>query len=474
MKYLYFQCNMGAAGDMLMGALYDLLPPSEQKKFLDTMNDLGLPGIQVTAAREQKCGIYGTHMHVVVRGEEEDAHLHGHDHDCEHEHEHDHEHAHELSHDHEHAHSHTHEHTHHHEHEHNHEHSHEHAHHHASYQSILHQISHLPLPEKVREHAAAVYRLIGEAEAKAHNTDIEQIHFHEVGTLDALADVVGCCLLIHMLEPDKIMASPIHVGSGTVRCAHGILPVPAPATAEILKQVPIYSGQIEGELCTPTGAALLKHFAASFTSMPPMLVSAAGYGMGTKDFPQANCVRAFLGEAYRTESRSPSGAHEPSAAEEGSGVQEPSAAKGGSESAWNPSQMEGTILSLSCNLDDITGEALSFAAAQLMEQGALDVYTTAIGMKKGRPGQLLTCLCRPEDEEKMTKLIFLHTTTRGIRVQEFRRHVLSQSFRREETPYGSVTVKQSQGYGVEREKPEFEDMAKIARENEIPLDSVLK
>lgn len=428
MKYLYFQCNMGAAGDMLMGALYDLLPETEQKNFLLTMNGLGLPGIEITATREQKCGIYGTHMHVSVHGREEGAETHDHEHTHSHEQMHEHAHSHEHMHDHEHSHEHVH------DHEHSHNHGQEH-HHHTGYQDILHQISHLSLPAEVREHAAAVYRLIGEAEAKAHNTDIQQIHFHEVGTLDALADVVGCCLLLHMLKPDKILASPIHVGSGTIRCAHGILPVPAPATAEILKNVPIYSGQTEGELCTPTGAALLKHFVSSFTAMPPMTVSDTGYGMGTKDFPQANCVRAFLGEPYS-------------------------------------SQTEGSILSLSCNLDDITGEALSFAAQLLMDQGALDVYTTAIGMKKGRPGQLLTCLCRPEDENKMTELIFLHTTTRGIRVQEFRRHVLSQSFRKQDTPYGPVTVKQSRGYGVVREKAEFEDIAKIARENNISLSEI--
>lgn len=428
MKYLYFQCNMGAAGDMLMGALYDLLPETEQKNFLHTMNGLGLPGIEITATREQKCGIYGTHMHVSVHGREEGADTH------------DHEHSHEHVHDHEHTHDHGQEH-----------------HHHTGYQDILHQISHLSLPGEVREHAAAVYRLIGEAEAKAHNTDIRQIHFHEVGTLDALADVVGCCLLIHMLKPDKILASPIHVGSGTVRCAHGILPVPAPATAEILKNVPIYSGQIEGELCTPTGAALLKHFVSSFTAMPPMTVSDTGYGMGTKDFPQANCVRAFLGETF-------------SAMSEATPI--PGNATTAEATAEHALQTEGSILSLSCNLDDITGEALSFAAQQLMDQGALDVYTTAIGMKKGRPGQLLTCLCRPEDEDKMTELIFLHTTTRGIRAQEFRRHVLSQSFRKQDTPYGPVTVKQSRGYGVTKEKPEFEDMAKIARENSISLNDI--
>ena len=406
MNLLYLECNMGAAGDMLMGALYDLLEPKKQQEFLTKMNGLGLPCVALAASREQKCGIYGTHMHVSVHGAEEGAADHGHD-----------------GHQHMHGHEHTHE--------------HHHEHHHTGYHDILHRISHLPLPEDVRENAASVYRRIGEAEAKAHQTDMDHIHFHEVGTLDALMDVVGCCLLIHMLKPDAVISSPVHVGSGTVRCAHGILPVPAPATAQILKGVPIYGGQITGELCTPTGAALLTHFASSFAAMPPMKIAATGYGMGTKDFPQANCVRAFLGTAY-------------------------------------DSVHDDTILALSCNLDDITGEALGFATEQLMASGALDVYTTPIFMKKGRPGQLLTCLCKPEDEACITGLIFQHTTTRGIRVQEYRRHVLSASFSTQDTPYGTVTVKQSEGYGISRNKPEFEDVARIAREQNLSLEEVLK
>ena len=421
MNLLYLECSMGAAGDMLMGALYELLPKQEQEEFLHQMNHLGLEDVSLSASREQKCGIYGTHMHVVIHGEEEGhAHSHGHSHE--------HPHAHEHPHSHEHAHAH--------EHTHAHEHAHG-SHQHCSYDQMLHHISHLPLSESVKSHASAVYRLIGEAEAKAHQASLEQIHFHEVGTMDALMDVVGCCLLIERLQPDRILASPVHVGSGTVHCAHGILPVPAPATAEILTGVPIYGGQIQGELCTPTGAALLKHFAAEFVPMPPMAVKKTGYGMGTKDFPQANCFRAFLGS-----------------------------------SAF--SQGDDLILSLSCNLDDMTGEALGFAAEELMRHGALDVSFSPITMKKGRPGQLLTCLCTPEEEEHMTNLIFLHTTTRGIRVQECRRHVLSADFQQQQTPYGTIAVKENKGYGVCRRKPEYEDLARIARERETSFLDISK
>ena len=430
MNLLYLECKMGAAGDMLMGALFELLTEKEQNYFLQTMNALGLPEITLSASRQQKCGIYGTHMQISIHGTEEHEDMHEHTHTHEHGHEHEHAHTH--------------------EHEHAHTHEHGHTHHHTSYTDMQNLILSLPLSEPVKNNAIAVYRLIGEAEAKAHASTLEQIHFHEVGTLDALMDVVGCCLLIELLHPDKIMASPVHVGSGTVRCAHGILPVPAPATAEILKGVPIYSKDVPGELCTPTGAALLTHFASGFGEMPLMAVSGTGYGMGTKDFSQANCVRAFLGHM-----ESPSGADTQTA-------------------AASLALADDCILSLSCNLDDMTGEALGFAMEELMRQGARDVFLTPILMKKGRPGQLLTCLCTPAQEQRMTELIFRHTTTRGVRVSEHRRHVLSSEFFTKETSYGEITIKESSGYHVRRQKPEYEDLARIAREQNLSLADLLQ
>ena len=416
MNLLYLECNMGAAGDMMMGALYELLPPEEQKNFLRQMNQLGFDGVTLTASPQQKCGIYGTKMEVSVDGAVEggQTHHHGSGH---------------LAHE-------------------------GHAHHHSSYPDILHQISHLPLSEQVKRNASAVYRLIGEAEAKAHQTTLEQIHFHEVGTMDALMDVTGVCLLMELLSPDQIFASPVHVGSGTVHCAHGILPVPAPATAEILTGIPIYGGTINGELCTPTGAALLKHFVSSFVPMMPMTITKTGYGMGTKDFPQANCLRAFLGSDLTfTNTDGNSDNHTRC------------------DVRLTPPSDGEHILSLSCNLDDMTGEALGFATEELMRHGALDVYLTPILMKKGRPGQLLTCLCKPAQEASMTELIFLHTSTRGIRIQEYRRHKLSASYHTKTTPYGPVTIKQNDGYGICRQKAEYDDLARIARsQNRSLLD----
>lgn len=388
MKVIYLDCSMGAAGDMLMAALYELL--DDKQTFLDTMRGLGLPGIEISAEPAVKCGITGTHMKVLVHGSEELDALHDHLH----------EHAHEHSHDHEH-------------------------HHHTDLHEIEHLLSHLDLPQTVRDDALAVYRRIAEAESKVHGRPVDQIHFHEVGTLDALADVVGVCLLMHLLAPEKVYASSVHVGCGQVKCAHGILPVPAPATTLLLSGVPIYGGAIQGELCTPTGAALLTHFVTKFGELPAMRLLKSGYGMGTKDFPAANCVRAMLGEMDA------------------------------------PTE---EILELSCNLDDCTGEAIGFAMERLLDAGALDVYWTSVGMKKNRPGILLTCMCRPLDREKMVELLFRHTTTLGVRESAFRRYTLSRESKTIQTPDGDIRVKVSTGYGVTREKPEFDDLAKIARE----------
>lgn len=398
MKVIYLDYSMGAAGDMLMAALYELL--EDKQAFLDMMRSLGLPGIEISAEPAVKCGITGTHMKVLVHGSEELDALHDHLH----------EHAHEHSHDHEH-------------------------HHHTGLHEIEHLLSHLDLPQTVRDDALAVYHRIAEAESKVHGRPVDQIHFHEVGTLDALADVVGVCLLMHLLAPEKVYASSVHVGSGQVRCAHGILPVPAPATALLLAGVPIYGGVIQGELCTPTGAALLTHFVTKFGELPAMRLLKSGYGMGTKDFPAANCVRAMLGE-------------QDAPTEE--------------------------ILELSCNLDDCTGEAIGFAMERLLDAGALDVYWTSVGMKKNRPGILLTCMCRPLDREKMVELLFRHTTTLGVRESAFRRYTLSRESKTIQTPDGDIRVKVSTGYGVAREKPEFEDLAKIARETGKSLSELQK
>ena len=423
MKTLYIECNMGAAGDMLMSSLYELL--EDKEGFLAVMNGLDLPGVHLEGKKAATCGIAGTHIAVTVHGEEEtepleeghhDHHDHGH-----HDHCHDHHHNHE---DHHHEHDH-------HDHD---QHDHHHGHYHATPGHIAELIDGLELPEEVKTHARAVYDAIAQAEAKAHGCPVGDVHYHEVGALDAVADVTGVCYAIYLLKPERIVVSPIHVGSGTVRCAHGIMPVPAPATANLLTGVPTYAGEIRGELCTPTGAALLAHFADAFGPMPVMTVQKVGVGIGTKVFEQANCVRAFLGESEDTP--------------------------------------QGSISELICNIDDMTPEALSYASSRLIALGALDVYTVAGTMKKGRSGHVLTVLCAPEREREMAVHILRETTTNGLRIRRCAKYFLTPKTAEVNTQWGPVRVKMAQGYGVSHRKPEYEDVARIAAENQIPYQQV--
>ena len=290
MKTLYLDLGMGAAGDMLTAALLELMPDREAA--LEQLNHLGLPHTRFSMERASKCGISGTHIHVTVLGREEQPcpevleHEHGHEHCYEHEHGHDHCHEHEHEHDHHHAHDHGH----------HHEHAHDH-HSHTALADIRQAVGALSVSDAVKNQVLSVYDRIAQAESQVHGVPVDQIHFHEVGSLDALADITAVCYLLEQLAPEQIMASPVQVGYGKVRCAHGILPVPAPATAQILLGVPIRAGDIPGELCTPTGAALLRQFVTSYGALPTMTVTAIGYGLGTKDFPAANCLRAMLGES---------------------------------------------------------------------------------------------------------------------------------------------------------------------------------
>ena len=393
MKTLYLDCGMGAAGDMLAAALLELLP--DPGAFVAELNVLGFPGVHIRTEPAVKCGITGTHFAVTVHGQEEG---HG---------------------------------QHHHHHHHEHEHKHAHEHHHSGLHEIEHIVrGHLALPVRVKRDVLAVYRQLAEAESHAHGVPVSDIHFHEVGTMDAIADITAVCLLMDRLAPGEVIASPVHTGSGQVRCAHGILPVPAPATAYLLRGVPIYGGTVQGELCTPTGAALLKHFVTRFGDMPVMRVSAIGYGCGKKDFEAANCVRALLGETENA---------------------------------------AGSVLNLSCNLDDMTAEAVSFAMERLFDAGALEVYTLSAGMKKSRSGLLLRVICRPQDRETIVQTIFRHTSTIGIRESVNRRYVLEREIQTVDTAYGPVRKKISQGFSVTRTKYEYEDLARIAREQNLSL-----
>lgn len=384
MKTLYIDCAMGCAGDMLTAALLELHP--DRDGFIARMND-ALGGKAVLSAKpDRKCGVMGTHVTVLINGDEEGE-------------------------------------------------PERHHHHHTSVAEITEFIDTVPLADVVKDNAKAVYTHIAEAESRVHGHPIENIHFHEVGSLDALADVLSVCELMHELAPDKVLASPVNVGSGFVKCAHGVLPVPAPATELILRGVPIYSGQIKSELCTPTGAALLKHFAEAFVPMPVLRVERAGCGTGKKNFETANVVRVLLGE---TEAECEQ------------------------------------IVELACNLDDMTPEELGFTMGELFRLGALDVYFTSIGMKKSRPGVMLTCMCRSDKRDEMLRCIFKHTTTLGVREYVCNRYNLTRSIDTVQTEYGAVRIKKAEGYGVKRSKAEYDDLAKLARENDTTIAEIRK
>lgn len=395
MKTLYLDLGMGAAGDMLTAALLELLPDPDA--FTKKLNSLHIPGVTFEKELSEKCGIKGTHMTVKVNGcEEESEDCHGHDHG----------------------------------------HGHNHSPSHNSLHDIEHIVrGHLNLPENVKKDIIEVYNLIAQAESSVHGVPVTDIHFHEVGTMDAIADVTAVCMLMDELSPDEVIASPVHVGSGYVKCAHGTLPVPAPATASILKGIPMYGGSIHGEMCTPTGAALLKHFVTKFGDMPIMNVSAIGYGMGKKDFETANCVRAMLGEVQDQSDK---------------------------------------IIELSCNMDDMTGEKLGFAMERLFEVGARDVYTVPIGMKKNRPGILLRVVCLESNKDEMVRAIFKHTTTIGIREQKMNRYILRRNIENVDTQFGTVRKKHVYGYGVNRSKWEYDDLKKIACAEEISIDELVR
>lgn len=461
MKTLYLDCSMGASGDMLAGALWGLV--KDKEKILSKIEAMGLPGVSVEFAPSEKCGIKCTKFNVLVHGQQEhsqsdsvedidplksigdfvrsfnvestiktigktvDDILGGLNvektdqtgdnkdnndpfvplwrrYDEANNNKNEEEHTHE---------------------------------HHNSYMSIKDAISNLNLSDRVKADVAEVYRIIAEAESKVHGVDMEHIHFHELGTLDALADIAVVCMLLEQINPDRIIASNVNVGGGFVKCAHGTMPVPAPATANILKNIPIYQGKIKSELCTPTGAALLKHFVESFGDMPSLTICEIGYGCGEKNFEIANCLRALLAEE-------------------------------------NLEQEKEKLCELSCNIDDMSAERIGFAMEMLLNAGAVDVYTQAIGMKKNRPATMLTALCTAQTKHSVIEAMFKHTTTLGIRERELLRHTLHREITEIDSRYGKLHKKTASGYGVNRSKYEYEDLARIARENNMSIEEVEK
>jgi pyridinium-3,5-bisthiocarboxylic acid mononucleotide nickel chelatase len=299
----------------------------------------------------------------------------------------------------------------------------------------------------VKERALRIFRRLGEVEAKLHNQPIEKVHFHEVGALDTILDVVGACVGIELLEIEQLVSSPLNVGGGKVEAAHGTLPVPAPATAELLKEIPIYSSGVEGELVTPTGAAIVSTLAASFGPMPAMKVSAIGYGAGEKDFPNhPNIARLFVGETTEIERAQPA-----SVAEDGE-----------------------LVSVIEANVDDMTPQIYAFFAERALAAGALDVTCASIQMKKNRPGLLITLLAEPDRCDDLARLVFEQTTTIGLRIYQARRKVLMRQVVTVESAYGPLNVKVAWLDGkVVNVSPEYDDCRRVAEERGVPLKQVM-
>lgn len=412
MKRLFLDCQMGIAGDMLTATLLGLV--DNPQTWINRLNQMGIPDVTYSLISKEDKGVEGYRVVVTINGIEEsknhDEH-HNH-HDAYHEHI---------------THSETHEDG---EHSKHHVHSEQHV-HGRGLQDVTDIINSLSISDTCKQNAINVYNLVAQAEAKVHKSTVTQIHFHELGMLDAIADIVAVCVLIEELKFNEIIISPIHVGTGSVHCAHGELPVPAPATMELLAGIPMYADyQIKGELCTPTGAALAQYFGTSYSNMPVMTPAKVSYGFGTKQFERPNCIRAFV-ELL--------------------------------------DDSEDTIIELSCNLDDMTPEEIGYAVEHLVLSPALDVFTTPIMMKKQRPGTMLTVLCKVDDIDNVRDLIFKHTTSLGIRYHRCDRYILNRSTGDIDWEGHTIAFKKSYGFGVVKHKYEYDSLAAIANCNDMSL-----
>ncbi len=378
MRLAYFDCFCGAAGDMILAAL--LHAGLELDVLHDVVRRLGLPDVALVASPVRRGGLAAMHVRVEVGAASRQAHRH--------------------------------------------------------LPQIREIIERAGLAGPVTANARRIFERLAKAEAAIHGIPPEKVHFHEVGAADAIVDIVGACAGLHALRIDRVVCSPIPTGSGTVTCEHGVLPVPAPATVELLRGVPMAACDVEGELTTPTGAAVLTTLAAGYGPPPAMRLETAGYGAGTREFrARANVLRVMVGTA----------------------------SEGGEPG-------DERVIILETQLDDSNPQAVAFACERLVEAGALDVYTTPIGMKKGRPGVLLTVLCRAESTAACEDVLFAETTTLGVRRTEATRHVLERTHERVETPAGAIRVKVGRRGGRPvRAWPEYEDCAAAARRTGTPL-----
>ncbi len=381
MKLAYFDCFSGISGDMTLGALVDAGCPADLLR--TELQALKVSGWELSTEKVWKNGMSATYVRVKTEDQQK----------------------------------------------------------HRSLSTILEILKSSPLAAPVRERASAIFQKLGEAEAHVHDAPIEKVHFHEVGAVDAIVDIVGACIGFHALGIERFACSPLNVGGGTAKMAHGVLPVPAPATARLLQNAPTFSNGVQRELVTPTGAAIVATLCDSFGPQPPMTVSAIGYGAGTADLEgQPNVVRIMIGEAA-----------------------EKSAAA-----------LDEEISIIEANLDDMNPQIYGYVLEKALSAGALDVYTTALQMKKNRPGTLLTILCRPEDAGKLMSLVFAETTTLGVRTHRAQRRILPREWVSVSTAYGDVRIKLSRSNGhILHAAPEYDDCRKLAVEKQVPLQQVI-
>jgi len=441
MRTIYLDCISGIAGDMALSALVDL--GADQDYIVGHLTELPIDPFTMEFIEVDRRGINAKWLKLSF-----DEHHHGHDHDHSHHDDHHHDHDHVHSHHHDHHHDHDHDHSHHHDHNHDHDHDHEshtheetsgHSHEHRKAADIIRMIDSSNLPGRVKERSLSIFHLIAEAEGKIHGMDPAEVHFHEVGAMDSILDVIGVCLALESLDVSKIIVSPVPTGTGRLRMAHGLYPIPAPATAELLRGVPLSSFTAQGELTTPTGAGVVKALASEFGTLPAGTMDRIGYGAGTKNFDHPNVLRAILFQQENTK------------------------------------KFEETIVVLEAQVDDSTGEILGFAMEKLFEAGALDVYHTPVYMKKNRPGILVSVLCHPANSDRCEETLLAETSTFGVRRSDWKRRVLERQWIQVETAYGSIRVKQAiEGDRIVRQSPEFEDAAEAARSFGVPLESVYR
>ena len=476
-KRLYLDCVSGIAGDMTLAALIDA--GADLDYIVSHLRRLPFDDFDMQVLPVMKQGIAAKQLSLVFPGSEEQGHDHVHEagsHNHGHTHAHGHDHAtHDHSHNHDHPHSdegdghvhlhsqpakdaHAHDHGHHrenldaghahglHEHSHghlhshgghDHDHSHDHVHRRAS--DILQGIANSELPPRVKARSRAIFTAIAEAEGKIHGMPPEDVHFHEVGAMDSIIDIIGVCLALESLDIDRIAASPIPTGSGKLRMAHGLYPIPAPATAELLRGIPLAPLDVRGELTTPTGAGILRALAESFGPLDGGIIDRIGYGAGKKDFDHPNVVRCLI-------------------------------LNDGSSAATDRE----TVIVLEAQMDDCPGEVIGYAMERLLEEGgALDVYCTSVQMKKNRPGILLTALCHEARVDACERLMLRETSTLGVRRSNWTRQILDRSWVTADTRFGPIRVKQAHRDGVLwHQSPEYEDAARAAREHRVPLQTV--